>query len=88
MLFIDSGRIKETHIKEISLNTSTAFSTSHEKHFIDKIGTFGEMPRDKSTLLRGYIIGMGKRTDFGNIDKKECLKYAHKQLNKLTGLIG
>lgn len=65
-----------------------AYGTNDEKNFIDGLGTFGERPQDKATLLRGYINGMNKRENFGSIDKQQCLAYANKKLYEVSGLIG
>lgn len=70
------------------MKQTTSHSTNDEKDFIDGIGTFGEKPGDKATLLRGYINGMNKREKFGSIDKQQCLAYANKKLYEVSGLIG
>lgn len=57
-------------------NDITGWATSAELVFIDSMA----VKTEGVGLLRGYLIGMTRRRDFGRIDANECVAHAQKRL--------
>jgi len=57
--------------------------TDSEVDFIDKLGTFGENPKDPIPLLEGYIRSCELRQEWGAIDKRVVLAAARNRLKYL-----
>lgn len=55
-------------------------SNVREKKFIDGLGGWAGITKTRRELLRGYIIALDKRVNWGNLEKKEIVKYANKRL--------
>lgn len=58
-------------------------STDAEIKFIEKIGRHSESNLTRAELLRGYLAGCAKRTDWGAIDAALVVAFAQGCLGKL-----
>jgi len=60
-------------------------STADEISFIKNLGKhnihneYYSGPRDKETLLKGYLIGLEKREKWGEINKNEVMAFVKKE---------
>ena len=63
-------------------------STADEISFIKNLGKHNAHnenysgPRDKETLLKGYLIGLEKRDEWGEIDKNEVMAFVRKAIEQ------
>ena len=61
-------------------------TTKHEIEFIRNLGKhnlhneYYSGPRDKKTLLAGYLGGCMKREKWGEIDKNEIMEFVHAEV--------
>lgn len=56
-----------------------SYTTEDEKDYIFNLGSWGEKPKSKKSLLEKYIFYANRRIYWGEIDANECLKYAISQ---------
>ena len=62
-------------------------TTKNEIEFIKNLGKhnlhneYYSGPRDKETLLKGYLKGIEKREKWGEIDKEEVMAFVIKSLD-------
>lgn len=62
-------------------------TTKNEIEFIKNLGKhnlhneYYSGPRDKKTLLKGYLKGIEKREKWGKIDKEEVMAFVSKALD-------
>ena len=64
----------------------TQWNQRHEEEWLHNIG--GNVPRgarrfDKRHILRGYLAGLKRRTDWENLDPERCREVAMKLLHEL-----
>ena len=63
-------------------------TTKNEIEFIRNLGKhnlhneYYSGPRDKETLLKGYLIGLEKRDEWGEIDKNEVMAFVRKAIEQ------
>ncbi|MBF3825440.1 hypothetical protein ISF98_29300 [Burkholderia pseudomallei] len=56
-----------------------SWTTGKELEFIEHLAG----KKDAVALLGGYLRGMHRRTDFGEIDPNQAIRYAHDRLAAL-----
>jgi hypothetical protein len=67
------------------MGNSHSWSTEAELHFLDDLGAHTGVTRDPAPLLRGYLAGAEKRTDWGNMDRDAVIAHAKKRLERIVG---
>jgi len=61
-------------------------NTKMELDFVSGLGTYSEHNCGVVELLKGYLAGCAKRTDWEVIDKKAVIAAANKQLAHLQSI--
>lgn len=64
------------------MDETQTHTTKHEFLFIDGLGTHSELRMDKVQLMRGYLAGARKRTDWGDVNCKAVIEHVTEWLLK------
>ncbi len=72
---------------------SVFYATRHEQKFLDGLGTYRDSmgilcETSREDLLKGYLQGAMRRTDWGDIDSKTIIARVQSELGDHCGLCG
>ena len=67
------------------MNIHGQWSTENEIEFIERLGTHSRSGASRRQLLEGYLRATCYEKDWGNVNRRTCVRLAKTMLGKLKG---